>query len=761
MSERLRFRGPDSPNDWFSSQNRDLNTDLSKRLGASPRADFPALYQDGVTILVRVPEITNGIESIAHGTAKQREASKKQLIALAAHGTTADLLDTTTYALSSLLHAKGTHISPEQNALLNGTGYATLRTSEAVGNVRGFMVDLVKTLSSESRIFHLNATARVNGARALGASLVMGIYFNGLSQEDRDRLPSSFHQYAEIIMDIANVPLPENASPNKVFYVGPEISRRDVDELGKIAQKAVEEPITQAEFELTLKAFTGYHKPPFRAARNIINTLFGRNSSPEGIAPVLEYFNRSLNSKEAINRNAAQILFFLPFSDNTEPTDAEVQGNWMTQLQEQIGKMAEDPDSIDGDLKVQIENFITSSIRVGTGQFASQLFFDWQKSADAITSGKFAVKLNEQLVNKVLAAQGNPALDLLVRTHLETRSQILEEELLDLFDASRPLGYFLDNLRAHWQDLQRINREQMWPSFITARQAKLWPSEAELDILAFSRRHPAEVLGFSNIRFSTRGYAQPEVGLEFDFKNSGTLLRGRLDRDGRLVGLPFDLEERNPHIHAFLEHIAVGSFQELVTIAEKRIKEKSKEDHNHGSTPSEHPVARGGDYAPNLPRTETTYVTIPRSYQLEELQSEVVVEKASDREKLPRIIPQKVVPLAYAQRYRYLRDQLEAAGRKGTSSDEIKTLEGDVLYALSLIPRPSVGKLEHLPEQFQLDRTGDGKFLDTWRIEHIRPKPKEGEEPDLSEIFERRFKAAPIALTRHLETWFTQPPKQG
>ncbi len=38
---------------------------------------------------------------------------------------------------------------------------------------------------------------------------------------------------------------------------------------------------------------------------------------------------------------------------------------------------------------------------------------------------------------------------------------------------------------------------------------------------------------------------------------------------------------------------------------------------------------------------------------------------------------------------------------------------------------------------------------------------KPGEEDSLPAMFERRYKAAPIALTQHLETWFTQPPTKS
>lgn len=83
-----------------------------------------------------------------------------------------------------------------------------------------------------------------------------------------------------------------------------------------------------------------------------------------------------------------------------------------------------------------------------------------------------------------------------------------------------------------------------------------------------------------------------------------------------------------------------------------------------------------------------------------------------------------------------------------------------MLENLALVPKPSSRKLDNLPPEFELESTPDGKYLDIWRVEHVRPKPQKGEEQDLSTIFEKRFRAAPIALTTHLSTWFTQPLPQ-
>lgn len=78
---------------------------------------------------------------------------------------------------------------------------------------------------------------------------------------------------------------------------------------------------------------------------------------------------------------------------------------------------------------------------------------------------------------------------------------------------------------------------------------------------------------------------------------------------------------------------------------------------------------------------------------------------------------------------------------------------------LSMVPNPSGLKLDNLPSEFQLDKIDTGKYLETWRRNHFRPKLRDNEELDLEASFERRYRAAPVAQDRELELWFTTPPK--
>jgi hypothetical protein len=74
------------------------------------------------------------------------------------------------------------------------------------------------------------------------------------------------------------------------------------------------------------------------------------------------------------------------------------------------------------------------------------------------------------------------------------------------------------------------------------------------------------------------------------------------------------------------------------------------------------------------------------------------------------------------------------------------------------ITKPSEDKRNNLPEQFRLEEV-NGKIIETWRKNHLRPKPKDGEELNLPAAFERRYRTAPIVQDRDLETWFTQAPQ--
>lgn len=783
MAERLRLRGQNPQNggkDWFDPLGSNSPEDeFIRSLGGGSTLDWEILRQSNQKIptadLVGVEnlgfiaaekEIVNRMTAITSGTRKERESAEKYLINRAAHGTADDLFDVINSALVSLLLIMR---KPQELGILNDVGVQPQRTTEALRNARNFISDLIHRLWHDSRRYEINT-----GRQSTRSKLrVANGAFDLLDVDSEWRRNTNFgFELGNLSAFFSRRELVKHIS----FY--PNLNDKEIDELNKATQIKISE-LTQRQFDLATRAIFNI-KLPFsvrdeldvkqsfeqdkegvrKPASLILTRVFSMLEEHE-LTQTIQFITNSLKSTNPSVRNCVyRLLSHLDYLEESVGEFGSLHSavaKWSIQLQTYLGRMADGDESVNNELKSEIENMLNTVVSLPSVELP---FIIWSFLVSNADAGNVQSLLNRELMHKLIDSEiQNQALDLYCRTFRDAITEhIPKDEFFEIFDERRSLGYFFDNLRVRWQDLRRITLNEMWPSFITARQVKIWPSEKEIDILEFSRRHPAEVLGFSNIRFFTRGYEPPEVGLEFAFKQTGKVLPGSLDRNGRLVSLPFDIEESHPHIHTFLEHIAVGSFQELVTVAEKRIKESGQGSRTRAVPQGEH-TGETSSHLTSIPRRETTYVTITGHYQPQVTQSDEVIEKASERERLPKLIPQKVVPLAYSQRYRYLTGLLQAARKRNAPENELRDLEGEVLFTLSLIPKPSSGKLENLPEQFQLEQTMDGKFMETWRVEHLRPKSKAGEEPTLPEIFERRFRAAPIALTKHLETWFTQPPK--
>lgn len=776
MSERLRFRGPNPPFDPKDFLNplgsSDPNIEELKKsrglsgAGRERRILGPDIFgAENLGFIAADPEVTSRMNLVANGSRRERADAQRYLLNRAAHYGEEDLLDVTNTALVSLLLS---FRNPQEVGILKKVGVQPKPGAETLRNVRDFVRDLMHTLSNESRGFQYYVETQSTKTKMKVANEAFALLFNHAAALG----PRNF------VFDLAgfSTSFKSDTGERKLLTFEPILSDKEIDAVKQIAQKEPGEItpedfglIVRARFHFNLSEEPGtqdWERELHRNAAAILTKILGRLGQNDFIQTV-NLFGTSFGSANDSVRNCSFRL--LSKIDSEEPLGTQnlLLIKWFDHLQIYLKRIADGDKTLNPDLVAGIETMVMNACKAPMRPLPLWFIFlrdpDFYKyGANSETDRKLEEKayFDQELLLSLVSSEGqNPALDLLMRMFLEENpNQIPQDVFLELFDKRRPLGYFLDNLNSNWQNLQRITREQMWPEFITARQAKLWPSERELDTLVFSRRHPAEVLGFSEISFRTRGHIPPEVGVEFTFKQTDKTLIAMLDKNGRLVHLPFDLVGSHPEIYAFLEHIAVGSFEELVTVADKRVRERG-----HSTRSIRESVGQSAErkpYLTSVPRIETSYIRLS-SYQPQELQSEEVIEQARVRERLPRLIPQKVVPLAYSQRYRYLIDRLEAAKEADASHDELRNLEGQMVEALSQIPRPSGRKLENLPEQFQLAQTADGKFLETWRVEYIKPKPREGEEYNLPQIFERRFRAAPIALTRHLETWFTQPPKQS
>ncbi len=712
-------------------------------------------------------EIIKSFDAVVNGNRRQREQEQRRLIDRVRTGTTNDLLDATNAVVVSI----GMVSSPvARSGVYSHVGVQAPRTTEALRNTRDFMGALLEVLARDAKSYPIDPDKPSNLIKLQVAAQVLDDLKGPRRGADRIFSDPRVNELG-VKLHMLNELMTQNRIDGRVFIMGPELSPSEHNEILEISKKDPRD-ISQKDLGLLIKGSAAWgqlsdYDRPDTSLDTLANFFREGAKYPAMHARVLQNLNASLESPDVAVRNCAQRILF-QIAGNTEPAKNMLfaQMSYFREIQGYIKRLAAGDNTVDPQITEQIDRMVAITAPLPATTTNPDFL--------AVNFNGLLLRVEGRLINeppfydreliKTLESSqvDNPSLGLILRYVREREANnISEDAFLELFDERRPLGFFLDNLVVYGLDLQRITREDMWPSFIAGRRSKIWPSERELDILAFSTGHPAEVLGFSGIEFFTRGFTPPEVGLVFTLKQGDRVLTGQLDQDGRLIGLPFDLESTHPLIHAFLENVAVGSFEELVTVAEKRIKVRNAEPSSNTAGSRQERTSSEEDSSAQLPlpRKETTYITFS-NHNPNEIQSDEVIEDARERERLPRLIPQRVVPLAYAQQYRYFRNQLEQARTEGAAPEVIRTLEGQMLLALSLVRKPSGMKLENLPEQFQLEKTFDGKYLDTWRKEHIRPKPKDGEDVDLSVIFERRFRAVPISLTKHLETWFTQPPIQ-
>ncbi len=715
----------------------------------------PSVNLIGADLAGPTAEMFFYVFSVAEGGKKAKAAEKELLTRVRDGGDINILLDVVNASLSSMV------MSRYPNAIKDDLGrtlHPDLRTPAVFRNIRAFVSNMFKTLSQDAAIFDIDHDQISTRQKMSLAQDIMQAVRTNFSEADFRSLPQGFHELYSTLPDFIRA---KGNYHYDRFAFSPELSRGEVQTLHELGRDRDRNTLEE-DFNVVVKAWGNYHRGSRMASLDGINVLFETGIESD-IAVGLIFLNASLHSPDrAISNRALLVLTEAGVGNITQGTEQFFLA-WPKAVQPFVEKMI-DGEPVNDEIRQAFEDIVQAVDERGRlKEMAPLIFIDYPSAEERIAQGNTAIDLKYGLLDKLNSREyPDRALELLARVMRERHNQISKKALLELFDERRPLGFFMQNLKANWEDLQGITREQIWPGFINAKRVALWPSERELDVLQFTGRHPASVLGLFGMRFFTRGFTPPEVGLEFTFKTSDSVLAGRLQEGGKLVNLPFELEETHPFVYAFLEHIAVGSFEELVTIASKRIG-IAKEGRRRPENVSDSPV-QTKEYAPSLPRAETSYIRLT-GHVSEELTSDEIVAQARSRERLPRAISQRVVPLKYAVRYRFFSQQARAARERGADLDEIRSLEGLVIQNLALIPNPSIAKLDNLPSEFALEAIelseGGTKYLDTWRVEHVRPKPKAGEEQNLPAVFERRYKAAPIALTEHLETWFTQPPLRG
>ncbi len=763
---------------------------MSKYLGAG-RIEGPAFNTmgtdggmtmrktDGTTQVVRPHEIIkvedikfvtpeqstiDKVALVASGTTKQRIAAQKELIKQVDSGGVEDLLDVFNTALVGMEKIK------EPKTLIwlaDAIPINTPRTPEALGNLRRFVVDLSRALSLNCKTYIADASRRSTRAKFDAATSSFALLSRVIPESEIAKLPPNFLSLRAQIIGMDDVLQHSNTTRFSIAMT-PEISTREEEELNtlipaeNVARIALGDEVkanlfNQHEIDLMFKASQSWHSKHTVPARRLV-TLF--DVTEQNVA----LLNGSLELSDPATRNCAlrTILTHDPHDASFGP-----KLQFFSQLQSFIeASSTGDAEEISDELKAGIDKLV---VNLSKGEFDQDLIMLIGSDYGALNKsledeGNFVFAPNYDFLNKLSESKvSRPAADIFLRMVKEFRTySIDEDQLLELFDSRQSLGFFMDNLQESWQDLKKLTRERMYPSFIEGG-SQFWPSDREIPTLEFIGKHPLAVLGFKDLQIFTRGYDRPEVGISFYFKDLQKALQGRIDAQGRLVNLPFDLEESHPHIHALLEHFAVGSLQELVTLASQRIHVRKvvetgdSDDLDKSKDPDDHSERR--PYRVSLPRHKISYIDLDARPK-RAITSEEMLELAGEREKVPVPIPQAVVPLPYALRFKHYRDQLIAEHAKGllASEKEIKRLEGLMLESKSRIPNPSGLKLDTLPAEFKLDdKTIPGRIIETWRKDHSRPKLTPEEEKDLNAVY-RRYRAAPVMLSRRIETWFTQPP---
>src|SRR3989344_2358113 len=704
---------------------------------------YPNFTAENLKYMIPDKAVVTKLEAIAGGTRKQRETAQKELIKQATQGDANDLLDVCNATILALVarRYKNTNETPPQLEFIQNL---TPPTAESLRNIRGFLVDFFRNLSQEARVYTVDLSKQSNKAKVALAQMAFDTLGNIMPEADESsfrnpnqtRFPDSFYglkQSVGMISDIA-----KSGYTIIALNIPAELTARENQKVVELAGKDVKD-FTQNEFDLLLKAYNGYHRGPRDIAFTKLNEVY--TQAGDNLNNTVSWFNKSLSSTDRAVKNSA-VRALLTYTED-DPT-------WMDKkaffglVQFQLSHVMRG-DGVDLILQNNIESLILTLASQSTRDSLIRLLIHEVINASTVEVDKNFIDLLEK--PKVQT----PGTDILLRIFREFKNDLIPEDtFLELFDERRALGFFMDNLKVNWQGLQRITRERIWPSFITERGAKLWPSEEEIPIETYTGKHMAAVLGITDLRFFIRGYARPETGLEFHFNNHDKVLRGMIDRQGHLTNLPFDLEESHPHIHALMERLAVCGLQSMVTVASRRFVVKGRGEY-HPADPDKEIQAT----VVSLPRHETSYIDLdPRP----RMTIDEVIADAIKAARMSVPIPQKVVPLAYAARYEMYRNKLVKERAKGSEADPvmIKEYEGEMATNFSKITKPSDDKKDNLPKEFELRQVGE-KYIETWRKKHFRPRLDH--EPSFEEAYERRYRLAPVVQDLDLETWFTTPPQ--
>lgn len=317
---------------------------------------------------------------------------------------------------------------------------------------------------------------------------------------------------------------------------------------------------------------------------------------------------------------------------------------------------------------------------------------------------------------------------------------------------------FLERLGQHSQELTEV-AQSTWDS-IFQKDIHYLPIQEGFEILSFSDGSTPEVVGLKDVM--VRRIGDPidwKINFRFNLKAGGAVINGILDKSGNF-SCELPLEENVPQLFLLIRHIAILTFHDLVIQEKSEASKKKQKDQGNqdaqenGNVPVstsydgviEIIKSRGG----SLPRVQRDTDLIDRVYK--------ITGSAPRRVEIHKMTLQGV------------RAYLEGIGEYeisvGSDPNDEKYEENLDFYTSWLEETRKVAhqtsktKRENVPARFQLNWildpvTGEKRYLETWVVEHTKPKPTEEELHSLIKIFERYYKhSSALASLDQMKPWF-------
>ncbi|MBI2074960.1 MAG: hypothetical protein HYT83_03945 [Candidatus Levybacteria bacterium] len=272
--------------------------------------------------------------------------------------------------------------------------------------------------------------------------------------------------------------------------------------------------------------------------------------------------------------------------------------------------------------------------------------------------------------------------------------------------------------------------------------AQSLPLREGREVILFTQKSLPGTLGIESIELRTLGTPQDwKIAVRFRMQNIPLSLLGALDREGNLT-FSAPVEQEIPGLYAILKHIAVLAFHDLIVTeqAEHRKPLAAKK------VVKKRPAEELTSHQPTL---------LPHRRTVQKLIQEVYKARSIRKKRQPRPVVIHRRLLKYAQGYIDAIEAYQKAKQSGTSEEITAAL------ALLDITREQSYRFHmrkaFVPAKYQLREITDPvtkstKIVQTWVIEHVNPKPKEGE--DLPMLFVRYYKdTSALASLEQMKPW--------